>query len=161
MTNPEMRIGDAEREAAVTALGEHYAAGRLTKEEYDERAAKAYTARTSSDLRPLFFDLPGLQTSRTTGKTSEETRTERREIRRQKGWWATVPLAPIFLVVLGVVLLTHLPVVLVFVALWLWWIGAFKRWSWRRQWTRDRYREKYGDWARGPAGRDAWSNRRW
>ena len=35
---PELRIGDAEREAAVTALGEHYAAGRLTKEEYDERA---------------------------------------------------------------------------------------------------------------------------
>ena len=34
---PELRIGDAEREAAVTALGEHYAAGRLTKDEYDER----------------------------------------------------------------------------------------------------------------------------
>ena len=41
---PEMRISDAEREAAATALGEHYAAGRLTKEEYDERAAVAYAA---------------------------------------------------------------------------------------------------------------------
>jgi hypothetical protein len=40
----EMRIGDAEREAAVTALGEHFAAGRLTKEEYDERSGRAWTA---------------------------------------------------------------------------------------------------------------------
>ena len=38
---PELRIGDDEREAAVTALGEHYAAGRLTKDEYDERAERA------------------------------------------------------------------------------------------------------------------------
>ena len=38
MNGPELRIGDDDREAAVTALGEHYAAGRLTKEEYDERA---------------------------------------------------------------------------------------------------------------------------
>ena len=56
---PEIRISDVEREAAVTALGEHYAAGRLTKDEYDERAAAAFTARTSSALRPLFVDLPG------------------------------------------------------------------------------------------------------
>ena len=48
MNGPELRIGDAEREAAVTALGEHYAAGRLTKEEYDERAERAWAARTAS-----------------------------------------------------------------------------------------------------------------
>ncbi len=55
---PELRISDTERDAAVTALGEHYAAGRLTKDEYDERAATAYAARTASALRPLFGDLP-------------------------------------------------------------------------------------------------------
>src|SRR4051794_41885231 len=55
---PEIRIGDAEREAAVTALGEHYAAGRLTKEEFDERAGIAWTAKTNSTLWPLFADLP-------------------------------------------------------------------------------------------------------
>ena len=59
MTGPEMRIGDAEREAAVQALGEHFAAGRLTKDEFDERSASAYAARTASALRPLFVDLPG------------------------------------------------------------------------------------------------------
>ncbi len=55
---PELRIGDREREAAAAALGEHYAAGRLTKEEYDERSERAWAARTSSDLAPLFVDLP-------------------------------------------------------------------------------------------------------
>lgn len=55
---PEPRIGDAERETAVRALGEHYAAGRITKEEFDERSDAAMRARTNSDLRPLFADLP-------------------------------------------------------------------------------------------------------
>jgi DUF1707 SHOCT-like domain len=54
----QLRIGDAEREAAVTALGEHYATGRLSKEEYDERATVAYEARTLAALHPLFADLP-------------------------------------------------------------------------------------------------------
>jgi hypothetical protein len=53
-----MRIGNAEREAAVRALGEHYAQGRLDHEEYDERTTAAYAARTSDDLVPLFEDLP-------------------------------------------------------------------------------------------------------
>jgi Domain of unknown function (DUF1707) len=56
---PELRISDEEREAAVSSLGEHYAAGRLTKDEYDERTAVAFKARTASALRPLFVDLPG------------------------------------------------------------------------------------------------------
>lgn len=57
-TGPELRIADSEREAAVSALGEHYAAGRLTKEEFDERADAAWAARTASGLWPLFDDLP-------------------------------------------------------------------------------------------------------
>ena len=57
----EPRIGDAEREAAVTSLGEHYAAGRLTKEEFDERSDQAWAARTAAGLWPLFADLPRLK----------------------------------------------------------------------------------------------------
>ncbi|PSL05404.1 uncharacterized protein DUF1707 [Haloactinopolyspora alba] len=53
-----LRIGDAERDAAVSALGEHYAAGRLTKDEYDERASAVTAARFDADLDPLFTDLP-------------------------------------------------------------------------------------------------------
>jgi hypothetical protein len=53
-----LRIGDAERLAAVTALGDHFAAGRLDQNELDERTATAFAARTFADLEPLFADLP-------------------------------------------------------------------------------------------------------
>jgi hypothetical protein len=53
-----LRIGNAEREQAVTVLGEHFASGRLDVDEFDERVARAYRAKTEQDLRPLFADLP-------------------------------------------------------------------------------------------------------
>lgn len=53
-----VRIGDAERDQAVSELGDHFAAGRLTREEFDERADQAMQARFSTDLEPLFADLP-------------------------------------------------------------------------------------------------------
>lgn len=52
------RISDADRLAAVEALGEHYATGRLDKAEYDERSDRVMAARSSTDLPPLFADLP-------------------------------------------------------------------------------------------------------
>ncbi|MGX7827704.1 DUF1707 SHOCT-like domain-containing protein [Actinokineospora sp. 24-640] len=56
--NPELRIGDAEREAALRDLGEHMSAGRLTVDEYGERSAHVATARTQGELTALFADLP-------------------------------------------------------------------------------------------------------
>lgn len=53
-----IRVGDAERQAVVAALGEHVAAGRLDLGEYDERVVAAYAARTRADLAPLLADLP-------------------------------------------------------------------------------------------------------
>lgn len=53
-----LRIGTAEREAAVAALGEHLAAGRLDAGEYENRMTLATAARSRADLRPLFADLP-------------------------------------------------------------------------------------------------------
>lgn len=53
-----MRIGDAERDAAAAALGEHYAVGRLTKDEYDERIDRVWAAKYEGDLSPLLSDLP-------------------------------------------------------------------------------------------------------
>ncbi|WP_214401353.1 DUF1707 domain-containing protein [Pseudonocardia lacus] len=59
MSTPDpVRIGNSEREAAVRELGEHFAEGRLDTDEYDERVAAAYAARTDEDLAPLFKDLP-------------------------------------------------------------------------------------------------------
>lgn len=54
-----IRIGDVEREEAVSKLGEHFAAGRLTDDEHADRTASAYAARTRADLDGLFADLPG------------------------------------------------------------------------------------------------------
>jgi hypothetical protein len=55
---PSVRIGTAEREAAASALSEHFAAGRLDQDELEERLDRAYAAKTASDLEPLFRDLP-------------------------------------------------------------------------------------------------------
>jgi hypothetical protein len=55
----QLRIGDAEREAAARELGEHYAQGRITAEEHTERLDLVWSARTAADLAPAFSDLPG------------------------------------------------------------------------------------------------------
>jgi TM2 domain-containing membrane protein YozV len=53
-----IRIGTAEREQAVKALGDHFSQGRLNPEEFEERMTAAYAARTVQDLDQLFDDLP-------------------------------------------------------------------------------------------------------
>lgn len=40
-------------------LREHLAQGRLDQTEFDDRLTRALTARTQTDLDPLFSDLPG------------------------------------------------------------------------------------------------------
>ncbi len=54
----QMRVSDTEREAAAAELREHYAAGRLTLEELNERLDKTYAAKTRGDLNALMTDLP-------------------------------------------------------------------------------------------------------
>lgn len=54
-----IRVSDAERDLAVAELGEHFQAGRLTQDEFDERSGHALVARTGADLSTLFTDLPG------------------------------------------------------------------------------------------------------
>ena len=51
-------MSDAERDAVVTELGEHFQQGRLDHAEFDERVTQALAARTESDLSPLLADLP-------------------------------------------------------------------------------------------------------
>jgi len=55
---PAVRASDADRERAVSALREHSAAGRLTLEEFSERAERAYAARTFEELEAIGRDLP-------------------------------------------------------------------------------------------------------
>lgn len=53
-----IRVSDAERDQAVSELTEHFQAGRLTLEEFDDRSSRALGARTGNDLSALFGDLP-------------------------------------------------------------------------------------------------------
>jgi hypothetical protein len=54
----EVRVSDEQRERAVAEIREHYAAGRLDSEEFDERVQAAYRARTERELSALHADLP-------------------------------------------------------------------------------------------------------
>lgn len=53
-----VRIGDAERDQAVAVLSDHFVAGRLTQDEFEERSEHATRARYADDLVLLFDDLP-------------------------------------------------------------------------------------------------------
>ena len=53
-----VRIGDAERESAVAALGEHYSLGRLTSDEFEERLNRILVSQSALDLAKEFEDLP-------------------------------------------------------------------------------------------------------
>ena len=55
---PEMRIGDAEREATVAALREHFAQGRLTLDELIARLDAAFAATTYGEISRTTWDLP-------------------------------------------------------------------------------------------------------
>jgi hypothetical protein len=120
-----VRIGDADREAAVQALGEHYAAGRLTREEYDERADRAFAARTVAEVSGLFRDLPaphpiGSAPRRAAAAVAAARPgawpSNRPPARRQR-----VPFVPLLLLLIGLAMLLHAPwlVFLVLGALWL------------------------------------------
>ncbi|MBO2448795.1 DUF1707 domain-containing protein [Actinomadura barringtoniae] len=59
MSPDEIRIGDTERDAVTAALHDHFAEGRLTSSELDERLEATLTAKTTGDLRTIVRDLPG------------------------------------------------------------------------------------------------------
>lgn len=56
--DPNIRIGDAERDEAISRLRAHHAAGRIDMIEFDDRMEKALEARTAGDLKSIFLDLP-------------------------------------------------------------------------------------------------------
>jgi hypothetical protein len=117
-----VRIGDVERDRAVSALGDHFAAGRLTQEEFDERVDVAIRARFDRDLEPLFADLP---------RVTEPVRTA------PSGW--SVPRAvPALLMWLGpIILVTTIVLAVAFSAPWVlggfFWLFLFTGFWGRRQ----------------------------
>ena len=53
-----MRIGDQQRQEAISALNDHFAAGRLEIGEYEQRVGYASAAQSAQELAALFHDLP-------------------------------------------------------------------------------------------------------
>lgn len=60
--NENIRVSDADREHFAEQLREHFAQGRLTADELDERLTAAFSAKTYGDLRKLMTDLPEPET---------------------------------------------------------------------------------------------------
>lgn len=56
---PCLRVADADRDAVVAALGEHFAHGRLTLDELKARLAATLTATTHGQLSPGGLGLAG------------------------------------------------------------------------------------------------------
>jgi hypothetical protein len=58
LPSANIRVSDADRDAVLAELSEHFQAGRLTSEELDERTGRALSARTGQDLAAIMADLP-------------------------------------------------------------------------------------------------------
>ena len=54
----DLRIGDAERDAAMAQLRDHFVAGRLTFDELTDRIDLALAAKTQGHIDGLLADLP-------------------------------------------------------------------------------------------------------
>jgi Domain of unknown function (DUF1707) len=53
-----IRVSDADRDHVTARLRDHFAQGRLTADELDERLSAALNAKTVGDLRHVMVDLP-------------------------------------------------------------------------------------------------------
>ena len=58
MMDDRIRVSDADREQVTARLREHYAEGRLSSEELDERITAVLNAKTFGELRRVMTDLP-------------------------------------------------------------------------------------------------------
>ena len=76
-----LRVSDQQREQAAYQLREHFAAGRLSDEELDERIQGAYAARTEPELAALLADLPRLPVTR--AQQNAELAERRRHLQRR------------------------------------------------------------------------------
>jgi hypothetical protein len=64
MADPSgLRVSDQQREQAAQAIRDHFAAGRLTEDELNDRLQSALEAKTEPELNAVLADLPQLPAS--------------------------------------------------------------------------------------------------
>jgi Domain of unknown function (DUF1707) len=54
----DLRVSDADRDRALSELGEALRVGRITADEFDQRSGQALRSRTGKELTALLADLP-------------------------------------------------------------------------------------------------------
>lgn len=118
MSKGTMRVGDAERDEAARALGDHFASGRLDRAEYDERLELAFAARTGNDLSALFRDLPQPRGAGSPVRMHSARRGHR------------IPFLPVLLILIGLAIVLN--------AGWIVWVGLgalllAKKFEWERR----------------------------
>lgn len=116
-----LRASDQDRHEAVLALSDHFAEGRLDRDEFDLRMTAASEATYVHDLDPLFADLPT--------RRSAHVADRGRELRvRGRGFpFPAVPLLLAAFIALVVLTRGH-ALWLIFPAMWL--VAASRRRAW-------------------------------
>ncbi len=137
------RVGDAERDEAARALGEHFAAGRLDREEYDERLERAFAARVAGDLTALFRDLPHPRAVYSRPSSPRPVRVASGHVHGRGHGHAGFgfPFLPVLLILIGAAI--------AFNAEWIVWLGLgvlllVKKLQWERRRARSSRRPAWG-----------------
>jgi hypothetical protein len=167
----DLRVGDAERTRVTEALHDHFAQGRLTRDELDERLDTTLSAKTYGDLRQITRDLPGPEPVAQRGSPAAGTATPAGPPvrgRRPRG----LPLLPL---AIGVFVATMLlsggtmwalfGVLKVIFLVWL--VMALvgfvhlrrRRRRGRRSWSQGPWSQ--GPWSQGPWSQGPWSQGPW
>lgn len=112
-----IRVSDADRERVAERLREHFAEGRLTSDELEERIAAALTAKTVGDLRRPLADLPAQASVPGSGPTRAAVRAVPPRLARRGAAirWRPHPLPLLLIAVVAAVLLPGTGALLVMV----------------------------------------------
>jgi Domain of unknown function (DUF1707) len=154
-----IRISDADRDRVTTRLRDHFAEGRLTTDEFDERITATLNAKTFGDLRHVMADLPEPVPAAARPQQSPGRPAPRRAFRHRPPLLPLVLLALIAALVLpggGWLFFAFVKVVLVF------WLVALLAGILLAGWIRRRVRRDWWSGWSGPGspGR-GWSGRGW
>jgi hypothetical protein len=104
-SGPDLRISDADREAAAAHLREHYAQGRLTLEEFHHRLDAVFEAATQSQLAALTRDLPRAASPAPPLAIATGNGRERAGRERRPGSWTRLGVIPVIVAALAAWLL--------------------------------------------------------
>jgi class 3 adenylate cyclase len=99
-----LRASDADRERTVTALRDHFRAGRLSDDELAERIAGAYASKTLMELDGLMLDLPSPESALPASSPSRRAPAQRTRTRGGHGLATSVRIHATIYVVVNVML---------------------------------------------------------